>query len=448
MIRYSLVALFIVGRLFGIEDLSEAKVGECFSKVILPSVFEVKDEKVEIQKASKKIVVTPAVFEKMKKKVIIQPAFIDLQEVRAEFKEVKIKLPTTLSQVYFSADKDGNVPISMHMLAAAKLNGLDVKSIKVGECYNEYYTKQIFKKIQKEFVSREAFESIDIKKPEFKKSIKKIVVKPAYKKIIKTPAIYETKIISILVESAKKEWIKSDCNRDKSECATVCLKEIPAKYKTITKKILKTPPLTKIIEFPAVYKEVEVKELVSEASSSRKVMPELKSKYDVLVGLDTIKFFWLKNDKKTKSLPTGYSICRVKSKQEYKEFTKEVVSSPASVKKIKVEQKTIDLEVEKLIKDGSVATLEIPPVYENIKSKVELSPSKIVWRKVVCRADLKKRVVKDIQIALKKKGFYHYKVDGILGQGTKDALIKYQKASNLSFGAYTKESLNSLGVNF
>ena len=55
--------------------------------------------------------------------------------------------------------------------------------------------------------------------------------------------------------------------------------------------------------------------------------------------------------------------------------------------------------------------------------------------------------VKDIQRALKSKGYYSGAVDGIFGTGTKNAVIKFQKNNGLSpDGIAGKNTLKALGV--
>nr|VFK32202.1 MAG: hypothetical protein BECKMB1821G_GA0114241_11052 [Candidatus Kentron sp. MB]VFK35147.1 MAG: hypothetical protein BECKMB1821I_GA0114274_11022 [Candidatus Kentron sp. MB]VFK77169.1 MAG: hypothetical protein BECKMB1821H_GA0114242_110510 [Candidatus Kentron sp. MB] len=57
----------------------------------------------------------------------------------------------------------------------------------------------------------------------------------------------------------------------------ICLVQMPATYKTITKRIVKTPATTKEIDSPAVYKTVTVRELVSDAKEIRQPIPTRES---------------------------------------------------------------------------------------------------------------------------------------------------------------------------
>ena len=53
----------------------------------------------------------------------------------------------------------------------------------------------------------------------------------------------------------------------------MCLEEVPAEYKTVTKQVLKSPATTRLVQVPAEYKTVQVKKLVSPAKENRIPIP-------------------------------------------------------------------------------------------------------------------------------------------------------------------------------
>jgi N-acetylmuramoyl-L-alanine amidase len=55
--------------------------------------------------------------------------------------------------------------------------------------------------------------------------------------------------------------------------------------------------------------------------------------------------------------------------------------------------------------------------------------------------------VADVQDQLAKAGYYHGKIDGVLGPETRHALVGYQSAKGLRMtGSLTAETQQSLGV--
>ena len=54
----------------------------------------------------------------------------------------------------------------------------------------------------------------------------------------------------------------------------ICLIETPAQYKTVTRRVVKTPAATRKVEIPAEHKTLKVRKLVTEAQEKRIKIPE------------------------------------------------------------------------------------------------------------------------------------------------------------------------------
>ena len=54
----------------------------------------------------------------------------------------------------------------------------------------------------------------------------------------------------------------------------MCLEEVPAEYKTVTKQILRAPGTTNMVDVPAEYKIVKVQKLMTPAQEKRIQIPE------------------------------------------------------------------------------------------------------------------------------------------------------------------------------
>jgi len=384
-ISFLILLSYVNGAEF-IDDLKDAKVGECYKKVQIPAKFVEKTELIEVQKPSKKYLIKEPKFKDENKKITVVPSYTDIKDTIAEFEKKRIKLPVEEKEIYYAIGKNKKIPLSDDFVSYVKKKGINLDDLKVGECYVEYVKLAPKKAIKKEYVKKQAFEIIDVEPPKFKIIKKKIEVKPAYTKIVKTPAIYETKIVKVLVTPAKKEYITQ-------KDGTVCVVEKPAVYKEVVKKILKTPPLTKVIKFPPTFKEVEIKVLQEEPKISRRVVPQKKESYDFYVKDGKNIYFWTKSTPPSDAKPTGLKICKVENKPRFIEKEVEVVSKPATTKEVQVPAKTVDIKVQKLLKDSDVTAVDIPPQYEKINAKVMISPAKIVWKKVECK-DVKQKAVK------------------------------------------------------
>jgi len=132
----------------------------------------------------------------------------------------------------------------------------------------------------------------------------RVLVRPETSKLVSVPAKYGTKTERIQVSAAKTVWKKgagtmaagagSGAAGGASASAIVdrfgnqkilgsrvtdtgelmCLVEVPAQFKTVTKTVLVSPATTKTVTSPAEYKTVQVTELVTAAQEKRIGIPE------------------------------------------------------------------------------------------------------------------------------------------------------------------------------
>lgn len=85
--------------------------------------------------------------------------------------------------------------------------------------------------------------------------------------------------------------------------------------------------------------------------------------------------------------------------------------------------------------------------YENLE--IDTPESSSVWTEVVCKGQLKERLIFEIQDALKEEGFYPQKENiDFVNREIKDALIEFQKSKNLPFGQIDKTTLEALNITF
>ena len=123
-----------------------------------------------------------------------------------------------------------------------------------------------------------------------------ITVKPASTRYEEIAAVYETVTEDIMVSPATQKWVKSVANAgclsaNPADCQVMCLQEVPAVYKKVARRIVKTPAIrqehpvqaeykivahqvvdnparTEQVEIPATYKKVMHKELVRKGGYS------------------------------------------------------------------------------------------------------------------------------------------------------------------------------------
>ncbi len=173
-----------------------------------------------------------------------------------------------------------------------------------GECYARMLIPGESRTITEKVLKKEASERVEIVPATYKTVTKRVLVKPETTKLVSVPAKYGTKSERILVSPAKTVWKKgagtmaagagSGAAGGSSAAAILdrfgdqkivgsrvtdtgelmCLVEVPAQYKTVTKTVLVSPATTKSVVTPAEYKTVQVTELVTAAQEKRIAIPE------------------------------------------------------------------------------------------------------------------------------------------------------------------------------
>ena len=170
-----------------------------------------------------------------------------------------------------------------------------------GECYARVIIPAQYKTTTRTVVKREASERIEVVPARYEPATERILVKPASTRLVEVPAEYKTVTERVLDQPARTEWkvgtgigtgkgavgfggaaaqvdrfgdqkVLSTRTNDTGE--VMCLVEIPATYKTITKQVLVKPATTRVVEIPAEYRTVETQRLVQPASERRIPIPE------------------------------------------------------------------------------------------------------------------------------------------------------------------------------
>lgn len=279
---------------------------------------------------------------------------------------------------------------------------------KAGECYARVFVPPKYRTVKKRVLKTEASEKLTIipakyqwveetilrkEASEVAKVIparyemvsEKVLVSQASEKWVTKPAVFKDVTEKMLVKEAHSDWKKGRGPIEKLNYSTgeiMCLIEVPAEYKYVTKRVQVTPPTTEKVVIPAKYKTVEKRVMVE--------APKLV---------------------KT-TIPAEYRTIKVKK----------VVTPPKEVRTV------------------------IPATYATVTQQEKVSEGHMEWRSILCETNTTADAVRDIQRALLAKGFNPGPIDGVIGSQTMKALKGYQAKKNLAVGQLTVETLKSLGV--
>ena len=429
-----------------------AKAGECYAKVVIPAKYKTVEDRVLVQEASTKISIVPAKYEWIDEKVEVTPESKKLQTIPATYKKVMETIevkPGTRS--WHTSLKRTSPPVSKEILVAAKLKGVDLVNAQPGNCFKEYYLPERYKTVIEEIVIKKETTRNEIIPAKYEMVEKTIEIKPASKKTITVPATYAFQEEKVLVEKEKTIWKKGANPAQKLDGATgeiMCLIKVPAKYKIIRKKVVKTPATIKIVNIPAVSKTIKIKKLITAEMSKTVTIPEVKKSIEKKV-LDTeSQFSWIKmgDDIDRGWNYTGHRVCLLESPAQYKKITKTELETPASTKEILIHATYKTMKIKKLVEDAREVKTPIEAIYKTLAKKEKISAAYQSWERILCQTNMNKEAILKIQNALKEKKYNPGKVDGVLGRGTRVALDQYQKDNSLATGGITYETLNALNI--
>ena len=457
-IKYSslLVALLLPLTHINAEEISltppDAKAGECYARVVLPAQYEDIEEKVMIKEASEEISIIPAEYGTREEEVEVVPAIKKLTPVPASYKEVveTIEIKPAI-RTWKTSLKKKALLVSPEILAAAKVAGAALDNAQPGDCYKEYFVPRKFKTITEDILVQNEHNKTEVIPPEFEIVEKTIVIKPSYKEIVEVPAVYEETEEEILVEAEKTVWKKGQNPAQTLSGATgeiMCLVKVPAKYKTIKKRVLKTPATTKVVEIPEETKVVEIKKLVSDTQIKNAPTPAVYETIEKTVLESDATFSWhYAEDEVAKDLKyTGYQVCLIEEPAVTTEVTKIVLDTPASVEEEVIPATYKIVEVQQIIADAKEVKTPIPAEYKIVKKRKKITDTHVGWKRILCQTNMNKDVIAKIQAALNEKGYNAGEADGVLGRGTQNALDKFQKDNNLATGGITYETLGILNI--
>lgn len=433
------------------QTLPDAKPGECYAKVITPPKFATRTEEVVVQEASERVETIPAKFEVAEQTVVVKEASRRISVTPAVYGDEFEKVEVSPAETSWVLSGSGSAPASPGALEGIVRSGIELASVDAGSCFREYYTQAEYKTQTTRVLKREGSEKIVVLPAQYETVNERVVVKEGFSRNVDVPATYRTESESVLVEPSRSVWKKGRGPIEKLDNTTgeiMCLVEIPARYETLTKTVLDKPATTKSVEVPAVYKTVKVRRLVKPATETREVVDPEYANITTRTKVSDAGFFWLKKGESANngSKASGREVCLIEKKAEFQTIKKTVVKTPASTRVVEVPAEYESIKVNRLLAPASETRTPIPARTKTVTRQVQIEPSRLEWRQILCETNTTPKLITSIQRALKREGYDPGPIDGVIGQDTLEALEEFQIKNNLDRGGLTYETLKELKV--
>ena len=216
-------------------------------------------------------------------------------------------------------------------------------------------------------MTAEATEALEVIPAVYGWKEEQVLVSPEITELQRVPAKYGFEEEKLLVKPAHSIWKKGTGPITKVNQSTgeiMCLVEVPAVYETVKKRVLLTPETTKLVVVKAaVYKTVKTRVVEQPA---RTVSKEIPAKYDTVA-------------------------------------------------------------VKKLLKESTTTSVNVPPVYESVKTTINVADGFLEWAPILCETNVTSDIIRQLQQSLNDKNYKAGPVDGIYGWQTTAAVRKYQR---------------------
>jgi hypothetical protein len=323
-----------------------------------------------------------------------------------------------------------------------------------GECYAKVRYPATYETVNERRLISEETTKIDVLPAVYEVVDKKVVVRGETTKLKVIPAVYKKVTKEVL---ATPEKIK--------------LVQVPTTYKLVEETIMVEPEKTKLINIPATYKTVKEKILIAKSytkwKKGRGEIEKINNKTGDIMCLITVPAVHKTVTKTVVDVPAHKK--EVKTPAIYKTITSSIIDVPAHTKEVKTPATYQTVTTVELVTPAKTEEIKSPAICKMVKTKVLVSPatqkvtvipavyknytvemkktsSYLRWQTILCKTNTKPGIVAKLQKALKAKGYKVGAVNGKYNKATKMAVNKYQGDNQLSQGALTLKTLETLGL--
>ena len=435
----------------GMAELSlpHAKPGECYAKVEIPAEYKTETQQVVQKDAFEKIEIIPAKYETVTEKVLVKEGTEEFVSVDAVYENLKEVIEvSSAKQIWRTGSKSKSKAADPSRVAGAMALGIP-GTAKAGECYVEYHQHGQYKTETKQITLKEASFKIEIIPAKYEVVEEQVLVKQASQKLKEIPPVYEKVSEKVMVAPAYTTWKKGRGLVERIDGTTgeiMCLIEVLAKYKTVTKRVLRTPATTEKIEIPAEYKVQKVRKLVSPPQENKIEIPAVYDTVGVDVKVSDAKTSWFLQGAGGDGDATGSKLCLVETKPKFETIVKRVMQSPARVEKLAIPAEYKNQQVLKLVSTAQEKRNKVPAQMQTVTKQIKITEPRMEWRSVLCETNMSTELNMKIQEALLKAGYDPGLIDGKIGMGTMRAADAYQVDKQLPRGGLTMKTLDHLGV--
>ena len=180
--------------------------------------------------------------------------------VKATAPKVKVSTGTTSTTASATYDPSSAKAVQYDGVINEANNNLPPNA-EAGKCYARCYIQDQYEFKEEQVIDRPASMRTQSIPATYKTVFDTVITRPASVRFNNVAAIYETITEDIMVSPASQKWVKSTADpsclsANPEDCQVMCLVEVPAVYKKVSRKVVKTPAYKQEIPVAAEFKIV------------------------------------------------------------------------------------------------------------------------------------------------------------------------------------------------
>ena len=343
----------------------------------------------------------------------------ELVDQRANFeKEIKaLKTEnSTVAKRAAQAEANASSGSARSEVVAAVNTELFPPNAKPGQCWSRVLTPARFVTNTERVLVKPESEDISILPAKYAPATERILVKEASTKIVPVAPTYKTVTERVMVRPAHTH-----------------LKTIPAKYETISNRVLDKAAHT-VWKRGAGFQSSALETRIDNGTGEIMCLVEVPATYKTVTK--TI-------------LKTPETVVEEQHDAEYETITRRVLDKPATTKTVVVPAEYKVVNVQRLVTPEKEVRKAIPAVYKNVTSSEKVSDEVLAWEEVLCEVNMDTQTVAQLQRTLRRAGSYAGPIDGVYGPMTERAANSYAKKHGLPTGSrlISLKTVKHLGLN-
>jgi hypothetical protein len=272
----------------------------------------------------------------------------------------------------------------------------------LGHCYSRVFIPAVHTISTTKLLVEPESEVSSIIPAEYENSSERVLIKEASTKLVVIPATYKTVTERVEVSPVH-----------------VHLEIIPAVFDTVTESVIDKPAHTawkRGVGFESSALEIKI----DNGTGDVMCLVEVPATYRTITK---------------QVLISAERVIQKSDPAIYKMFDKRVVDSEATTQLIVIDAEYKTVPVKRLTSPERQVSKKIEAVYREVSSSDLVSEKKLKWAEVLCEINMTPETVRSLQALLKGSGDYNGKIDGIYGPLTEGAANGYAKSNGLPTGS-------------